>query len=50
MQPNEKGDVERLFARSLGIIERIVFQLSFEDAQKTFSRAEVLVILCRKEV
>ncbi len=35
MQPNEKGDVEKLFARSLGIIDRIVFQLSFEDAQKS---------------
>ncbi|UCG79582.1 MAG: GNAT family N-acetyltransferase, partial [Desulfobacterales bacterium] len=35
MQPNEKGAVERLFARSLSIIERIVFQLSFEDAQKS---------------
>jgi len=35
MQPNEKEDVEKLFARSLGIIDRIVFQLSFEDAQKS---------------
>jgi len=35
MQPNEKGSVEKLFARSLGIINRIVFQLSFEDAQKS---------------
>jgi Zn-dependent protease/N-acetylglutamate synthase-like GNAT family acetyltransferase len=35
MQPNEKGNVEKLFARSLGIIDRIVFQLSFEDAQKS---------------
>jgi len=35
MQPSEKGDVEKLFARSLGIIDRIVFQLSFEDAQKS---------------
>jgi len=35
MQLNEKRDVEKLFARSLGIIDRIVFQLSFEDAQKS---------------
>jgi len=35
MQPIEKREVERLFARSLGIIDRIVFQLSFEDAQKS---------------
>ncbi len=35
MLPNEKGDVEKLFGRSLGIIDRIVFQLSFEDAQKS---------------
>ncbi|MGQ9597587.1 MAG: hypothetical protein ACUVQY_00485 [Thermoproteota archaeon] len=34
MQPNEKEDVERLFARSLGIIDRIVFQISFEEARK----------------
>ena len=34
VQPNEKGDVEKLFARSLGITDRIIFQLSFEDAQK----------------
>ena len=35
MQPSEKGNVEKLFGRSLGIIDRIVFQLSFEDAQKS---------------
>jgi len=35
MQPNEKGAVKKLFARSLRIIERIVFHLSFEDAQKS---------------
>ena len=35
MHPNEKEAVEKLFARSLGIIDRIVFQLSFEDAQKS---------------
>lgn len=50
MQPIEKGDVERHFARSLGVIDRVVFQLSFEDAQKTFSRVEVLVMLCCKEI
>ena len=35
MQPNEKGDVEKLFARSLGVTDRIIFQLSFEGAQKS---------------
>ena len=35
MQPSEKGEVEKLFAGSLNIIDRIVFQLSFEDAQKS---------------
>ncbi len=35
MLPNEKGDVEKLFGRSLGIVDRIVFQLSFEDALKS---------------
>ena len=34
MQPEGKGNVEKLFERSLGIIDRIVFRLSFEDAQK----------------
>jgi len=35
MQPNEKEEVEKLLARSLGIIDRIIFQLSFEDAQRS---------------
>jgi Zn-dependent protease/ribosomal protein S18 acetylase RimI-like enzyme len=35
MRSNEKGDIEKLFGRSLSIIDRIVFQLSFEDAQKS---------------
>ncbi len=35
MQPKEKGDIEKLFARSLGIIDRIFFQLSFESVQKS---------------
>jgi GNAT superfamily N-acetyltransferase len=35
MQPNEKGEVVKLFSRSLGIIDRTVFQLTFEDAQKS---------------
>ena len=35
MQPNEKVNVENLLERSLGIIDRIVFQLSFEGAQES---------------
>ncbi len=35
MQPSERGEVEKVFARSLNIVDRIVFQLSFEDAQKS---------------
>ena len=35
MLPEEKGAVEKLFARSLGIVDRIVFGLSFEEAQKS---------------
>jgi hypothetical protein len=31
MLPEEKGAVEKLFARSLGIVDRIGFGLSFED-------------------
>lgn len=38
MQPNEKEDVEKLFARSLGIIDRVVFSLSFEDAVKSVKK------------
>jgi len=35
MLPDEKEAVEKFFARSLGIVDRIVFELSFEDAQKS---------------
>ncbi|MEM2940043.1 MAG: GNAT family N-acetyltransferase [Thermoproteota archaeon] len=35
MQPNEKREVEKLLVRSLGITDRIIFQLSFEEAQKS---------------
>ncbi|MBS7615194.1 GNAT family N-acetyltransferase [Candidatus Bathyarchaeota archaeon] len=35
MQLSEKEDVKALFARSLGITDRIIFQLSFDDAQKS---------------
>ncbi|MEM3090431.1 MAG: GNAT family N-acetyltransferase [Candidatus Bathyarchaeia archaeon] len=35
MLPKEEGDVKQLFARSLGIIDKIVFQLSFDEAQKS---------------
>lgn len=34
VQPSKKREVEKLFARSLNIIDRIVLQLSCEDAQK----------------
>lgn len=35
MLPDEKEAVEKLFTRSLGIIDRIVFGLSFEEVQKS---------------
>jgi len=35
MLPEEKDAVEMLFARSLGLVDRIVFGLSFEEAQKS---------------
>jgi len=35
MLPDEKEAVEKLFARSLGIVDRIVFGLSFESAQNS---------------
>lgn len=35
MQQGEKGEVEKLFRRSLGITDRMVFQLSFNEAQKS---------------
>jgi GNAT superfamily N-acetyltransferase len=35
MLPDEKADVEELFSRSLGLVDRIVFLLSFEDALKS---------------
>lgn len=38
MQPEEKRDVENLFARSLGITDRIFFQLSFESVQKSVKK------------
>ncbi len=34
MLPGEKDEVEGLFGRSLGLVDRIVFLLSFEDALK----------------
>lgn len=34
MQTNEKKEVEKLFKRSLGITDRIVFQLAFDSTQK----------------
>jgi GNAT superfamily N-acetyltransferase len=38
MLPGEKDDVEGLFGRSLGLVDRIVFLLSFEDALKSSQR------------
>lgn len=38
MLPNEREAVEKLFARSLGIIDRVVFGLSFEEARKSANR------------
>jgi GNAT superfamily N-acetyltransferase len=38
MLPDERADVEGLFGRSLGIVDRIVFLLSFEDAMKSARR------------
>ena len=35
MLPDENEAVEKLFARSLGLLDRIVFGLSFEGAQKS---------------
>jgi len=34
MLPSERADVERLFSSSLGLVDRIGFQLSFENALK----------------
>ena len=38
MLPGEKDDIEGLFGRSLGLVDRIVFLLSFEDALKSSQR------------
>jgi len=38
MLTREKDDVEGLFGRSLGLVDRIVFLLSFEDALKSSQR------------
>ncbi|MDH5199326.1 MAG: GNAT family N-acetyltransferase [Candidatus Bathyarchaeota archaeon] len=38
MLPGKKDDVEGLFGRSLGLVDRIVFLLSFEDALKSSQR------------
>ncbi len=35
MQPGEEKEVKKLFTRSLGITDRIIFQLSFEEARKS---------------
>ncbi|MEM3648809.1 MAG: GNAT family N-acetyltransferase, partial [Thermoproteota archaeon] len=35
LQPGEEKEVEKLFTRSLGITDRIIFQLSFEEARKS---------------
>jgi len=52
MQPDEKAAVEKLFARSLGIIDRIVFELSFEEAQKSARKQEggTLIAECNSEI
>ena len=38
MLPGERADVEALFGRNLGLIDRIAFLLSFEDALKSAQR------------
>ncbi|MCX8151330.1 MAG: GNAT family N-acetyltransferase [Candidatus Bathyarchaeota archaeon] len=40
MQPSEESAVESLFARSLGVIDRLVFKLSFEEAQKSAQKQQ----------
>ena len=40
MRPDEKAAVEKLFARSLGIVDKVVFGLSFEEAQKSAKKQE----------
>lgn len=40
MRLDEKATVEKLFARSLGVVDRIVFGLSFEEAQKSAKKQE----------
>lgn len=35
MLPDEKGAVEKFFARNLGVIDRIVFGISFEETRKS---------------
>ena len=49
MLPNEKEAVEKLFARSLGIIDRIVFQLSFEDAQKSAKKQNGSILVAEHD-
>ncbi|MEM3692921.1 MAG: GNAT family N-acetyltransferase [Candidatus Bathyarchaeia archaeon] len=39
MKPDEKEGVEELFRRSLCITDRLIFQLSFEDALKSARRS-----------
>ena len=52
MRPDENASVEKLFARSLGIVDRIVFRLSFEEAQKSARKEEggTLVAECNSEI
>jgi Zn-dependent protease/GNAT superfamily N-acetyltransferase len=52
MLPNERTDVEALFSRSLGLINRIVFQLSFEDALKKAQKQSggCLVAVCKSRI
>lgn len=38
MLPSEVDDVKKLFGRSLGIVDRIVFQISFEEALSSIQK------------
>ncbi len=52
MLPDERPDVEALFARSLGLIDRIAFLLSFEDALKSAQKQKggSLVAVCEDRI
>ncbi|MEM3407690.1 MAG: GNAT family N-acetyltransferase [Nitrososphaerota archaeon] len=49
MQPGEEKEVKKLFTRSLGITDKVIFQLSFEAAQKSARKGSGVTLVAELE-